>query len=110
MGILTMNEQILLTAILRLGDNAYGVPIRDEISELSGKDVVFGTLYNNLDKLVRKGYVTTRRGEPTNERGGRYKIYYQLTEEGLASLEESKALQMSLWKAVPSAAEGGSES
>lgn len=104
---LTLNEQILLTAILRLGENAYGVTIRGEVAELSGKNVVFGTLYNNLDKLVRKGYVLAERGEPTRERGGRSKIYYRLTDLGLSSLRESRELQMSLWDSVSRALPGG---
>lgn len=107
MGILTLNEQIFLTAILMLEDGAYGVAIRDEISRLSGKRIVYGTLYNTLDKLARKGFVVAEKGEPTKERGGRSKIFYRLTRLGLSSLEESRDLQMALWKAVPGSGIGG---
>ena len=101
MGILTLNEQIFLLAIWRLKDNAYGVSIRDKIMEVTHKRIVYGTLYNTLDKLVKKGYVVTKKGEPTGERGGRSKIYYFLTREGIKSLEDSKKLQEELWRGIP---------
>lgn len=92
-----MNEQILLLAVLRLKENAYGVSIRDHIIEITGKSMVYGTLYNSLDKLVKKGYVITREGEPTSERGGRRKIYYTLTPEARTALRHAKYVQSALW-------------
>ena len=100
MDILTINEQILLLAIWRLADNAYGVTIRDKVIEMAQKQVVYGTLYNSLDKLVKKGYVTTSKGEPSHERGGRSKIYYSLSRDGKIALQRSKELQESLWEGV----------
>jgi len=97
---LTINEQILLLAIVQLRDNAYGVTIREKVVEMAQKKVVYGTLYNSLDKLVKKGYVDTIRGEPTHERGGRSKIYYTLSKDGKIALQKSKELQESLWKDV----------
>jgi len=97
---LTINEQILLLAIVQLRDNAYGVTIREKVVEMAQKKVVYGTLYNSLDKLVKKGYVDTTRGEPTHERGGRSKIYYSLSNDGKIALQKSKELQESLWKDV----------
>ena len=100
MAMLTINEQILLLAIWRLGENAYGVTIRDKVIEISGKKIVYGTLYNSLDKLVKKGYVRTTRGEPSPERGGRSKIYYMLTRDGATALRKSKELHESLWRGI----------
>ena len=107
MNHLTLNEQILLLSVLKLEDNAYGVTIRDRVMEVTGKPIVYGTLYNSLEKLVRKGYVETHRGEPTPERGGRSKIYYTLTKDGSEALSRARELQETLWKGVPGPAIGG---
>ena len=98
MKILTMNEQILLLAILQLKDNAYGVTIRNHVIRVTGKNMVYGTLYNGLDKLVKKGYVITREGEPTPERGGRRKIYYTVTSEALDALQITRSIQSAIWQ------------
>ena len=103
---LTIPEQNLLLAIWRLNDDAYGVSIRKKIEEVTSRDIIYGTLYNMLDQLVRKGYVIKWRGEPTAERGGRSKIYYKLTEEGLKALEAARELQRSLWDGIPEALTG----
>jgi len=101
MDILTINEQILLLTILKLQDNAYGVPIMEKVRDTTQKKIVYGTLYNSLDNLVQKGYVVTLRGEPTPERGGRSKVYYSLTEKGKTALQKAKELQVFLWEGVP---------
>ncbi|MCP4724529.1 MAG: PadR family transcriptional regulator [bacterium] len=103
---LTIPEQTLLLAIWRLKDEAYGVSIRKKVEEVTKKDIIYGTLYNLLDQLVRKGYVLKSRGEPTAERGGRSKIYYRLTEEGVNALEAARDLQKSLWEGIPEALTG----
>ena len=64
-------EELVLLALVRLRENAYGVPIRREIADRTGRDVSFGAVYTTLERLERKGYVTSRMGEPTRERGGR---------------------------------------
>jgi PadR family transcriptional regulator PadR len=101
MNILTLNEEMLLTVILHLGDNAYGVTIMEKIREISPKKIVFGTLYNSLDKLVKKGYVVAAAGEPTPERGGRRKVYYTLTKKGKFGLEKTKEFHRALWDWIP---------
>ena len=100
MKLLTMMEQILLITILKLADEAYGVQIRKQVEEVTGKDVKYGTLYNSLDQLVRKGYVTSRAGEPTAVRGGRRKIYYSITPIGRDALQTAHDLQKNLWEGV----------
>lgn len=106
MNILTLNEELLLTVISHLADNAYGVTIMAKIREISPKEIVFGTLYNSLDKLVKKAYVSAKAGEPTPERGGRRKIYYSLTKRGWATLARTKEFHQTLWDWIPDLASG----
>lgn len=101
MSNLTIKEQIYLIAIWHLNDDAYGVKIREKIIELTGKSMVFGTLYNNLDTLVKKGYVITKKGETIPNRGGNTKVFYKITEEGKKALQESRELQESIWMPIP---------
>jgi DNA-binding PadR family transcriptional regulator len=101
---LTIPEQLILTAIWRLKDNAYGVTIRKKVAEVTNKDLIYGTLYNFLDQLLRKEYVTKNPSEPKNERGGRSKMIYTLTEKGYAALSRARNLQNSIWSGIPSGA------
>ncbi|MCJ7581594.1 MAG: PadR family transcriptional regulator [Candidatus Aminicenantes bacterium] len=105
---LTVPEEILLTAILRLEDNAYGVTIRKKIAQVTGQDIGYGTLYNILAQLVRKGYVSKSRSAPTSERGGRSKIFYRLTASGLKALLDARLLQKKIWKNFPDLVPEGS--
>jgi DNA-binding PadR family transcriptional regulator len=98
---LTINEEIFLIAIWRLKDEAYGVNIRKKISEITGSSILFGTLYNTLDYLVKKGYVATRKGEPSPQRGGHNKVYYSITKEGQKALQQARELREKLWKGIP---------
>src|SRR5262249_62130164 len=66
-------EQLVLLALIRLGDAAYGVPIRDEIHRRAGRNVSLATVYKTLERLEAKGCVSSTVGEPTAERGGRRK-------------------------------------
>ena len=98
---LTIFEEILLTTIWRLKQNAYGVAIRKKVAELTGKRVIYGTLYNGLNQLVQKGYVHKTKGEPTAERGGRSKIYYKLTPNGKKAMQETRQLHQMIWDGIP---------
>lgn len=82
-------EQLVLLALAHLGDNAYGVTIRQEIAARTGRDVNIGAVYATLDRLETKGLTRSRTGEPTALRGGRSKRYFELTAEGASALEES---------------------
>ena len=75
-------EQIVLLAILRLGDEAYGVSVRAEIETCTGRSVASGALYTTLDRLEAKGMLTSRMGAPTAERGGRAKRFVNVTRKG----------------------------
>ena len=79
-------EQLILLAILRLGDEAYGVTIRAELSEKAGRNVAPGALFTALDRLETKGLLTSRMGDPTPQRGGRAKRYVTVTAEGRRAL------------------------
>jgi DNA-binding PadR family transcriptional regulator len=98
---LTVAEEIILTAILRLEDSAYGVAIRKKVAEVTQKEFIYGTLYNLLDQLVRKGFVSKNRGTPTPERGGRSKIYYALTPSGVEALQDAHSLHKKIWEGLP---------
>lgn len=101
---LTLTEQILLLAIWRLNENATGFTVRQHFYEMTGRDVAFGTIYNNMDQLIRKGFAVTFKGEAVSVRGGRAKRFYRLTELGIQALEYSQALQNRLWEGIPAGA------
>ena len=98
--ILSVNEQIYLIAIWWLRDEAYGVRIRDKITEMSGRTFTFGTLYNTLDNLAKKGYVTSRAAQILNQIGGNKRVYYTITKAGLEALREARELQEAIWKGI----------
>src|SRR5262247_267828 len=93
-------EQVVLLAILRLGDDAYAVTIRDEILECTGRDVSRGSIYITLDRLETKGHLKSWFGDPTPERGGRAKRYYALRPKALEALRESRRALVALWRGV----------
>lgn len=75
-------EQLVLLALVRLGAEAYGVAIRDEIEMQTSRDVTLGAVYTTLLRLENKGYVSSRLGEPSPQRGGRRKKFYRPEAEG----------------------------
>jgi DNA-binding PadR family transcriptional regulator len=93
-------EQIVLLAILRLGDEAYGVPIRLEIEERTGRALTVGALYRTLDRLEDKGYVSSAFSAPTSERGGRSKRYFKVKPPGLRSLRASRDALTAMWEGL----------
>ena len=90
-------EQIVLLALVRLRNNAYGVTIRREIAERAGRDVSIGAIYTTLERMERKGLVTSFRGEPTPERGGRGKRYYAIAAPGVEALNRSRDVIDRMW-------------
>src|SRR6202795_5099298 len=91
-------ELLVLLAIIRLGDEAYGVPISEAIEESSGKEVALGSVYITLERLESKGLVSSRLGEPTAERGGRAKTYFRITAKGLREVRQAQRTLTRLWK------------
>jgi len=86
---LTTLEQHLLLAILGLHPNAYGVSIQEHIKERTGREPSTGSIYASLDRLEEKGFVKSRQGEATPERGGKRKLYFTITPPGQRALRES---------------------
>jgi DNA-binding PadR family transcriptional regulator len=82
-------EQVVLLAILRLGEDAYGVPIAAEIEEQTGRELTLATIYKTLTRLEAKELVVARMGDPTPQRGGRRKRYYSLTTAGRTAVRHS---------------------
>lgn len=97
MKLLSRSEEIVLLIILKLTDNAYGVAIRNELQEQTGKLWSFGSIYTALNTLTRKYYVSKQKGAPTSERGGRHKCLYQVTPKGKKALKEIKNIQDRIW-------------
>jgi PadR family transcriptional regulator PadR len=95
-------EQIVLLAVLRLGDKAYAVPILEEIEAQSGRKVARGALYTALDRLEAKGCLRSGRGEPLPERGGRARRYVTVTAAALRALKETRLALMRLWRGLES--------
>ena len=108
-------EQIVLLAVLRVGDAAYGVPVHDEIVRLTRRDLTLGTVYKTLARLEEKGFVRSYEGDPTPQRGGRRTRCFAVTTAGRRSLESSLAtlrrmavgLDVGLGHVAPPCAAGG---
>jgi DNA-binding PadR family transcriptional regulator len=94
-------ELMVLLAVLRVGDQAYGVPIAGEIEESTGKDVALGSIYAALERLEEKGLIVSKLGEPTAERGGKAKIYFHPTAKGLRELRAAQRALTKLWRGLP---------
>jgi len=90
-------EHMVLLVVLRLGDDAHGMSIREELDARAGRTVSRSTAYITLERLKRKGYLTARMGDPSEARGGKPKRYFRLTEAGRAALRTSGRALMRLW-------------
>jgi PadR family transcriptional regulator, regulatory protein PadR len=99
--LLTDFELMLVLAILRVGDEAYGVQIARDIEATVGRRVLMGAAYAALDRLERNGLVTSRTGAPTPERGGRAKRYFHVTTRGVAAARETQRALVTMWNDVP---------
>jgi PadR family transcriptional regulator len=105
-GFLGEFEQMVLLAVARLGDHAYGMAILEEIQERTGTESAVASVYAALDRLQRHGYVTSSVGEPTPERGGRAKRYFRLERAGAESLARARQALDSLWDGLQLDADG----
>jgi PadR family transcriptional regulator, regulatory protein PadR len=93
-------ELLVMLTIIRLGEEAYGVPISQEIEQQTGRSVAFGTVYSTLERLQRKGFVCSSLGDATPERGGRAKRYFRATATGLRTVRETKQSLTRLWRGL----------
>lgn len=100
MKILSSHDEILLLAILKLQENAYGVTIRREVSKATGKNWSIGAIYDPLYRLEQKGLVESVLSDPTQERGGRSKRLFTVTRKGMEELAAHKAVRDGLWESI----------
>ena len=100
MKLLSRIEEIILLSIWRLGDGAYGMAIREEVIKATGKKWLLGAIYGPLGRLHKNGYVLNIKGDPTPERGGRSKVYYRLSREGIRALHEIQRVNEVIWDGI----------
>lgn len=96
MKVLSSVDEILLLAVFSLGSNAYGVTIRQKLTEATGKNWTLGAVYEPLYRLEKKGYLKSSMSSPTADRGGRSKRMFQLTKKGIALLQDQHKLRNEL--------------
>jgi len=101
MKFLSRQEELLLLSIWKLENNAYGVTIRQDVTDLTGKYWSIGAVYDVLDRLTKKGLVSTVIGDPVKTRGGKSKRFYRITRSGFKALEEVRTLQQKAWVDLP---------
>jgi len=99
--ILSNFELMVMLAIIRIGDEAYGVSISNEIQRTTGGEVLLGSVYDALARLQEKGLITSSLGEATSERGGRAKRDFHTTARGLKLVRETQRSLVKLWKGLP---------
>lgn len=97
---ISKTEELILLTVWKLNDNAYGVTVRENMINATGKNYSIGSIYVPLDRLVRKGLLKAAQGKPTKERGGMSKRYYSLTKKGIKVLNESRKLYESMWNDI----------
>ena len=102
MAILAVKEEIILSALLMLDGESHGAPLRKKVIELSNKEIVYGTLYNLLEILIRKGYVISHKSAPRPVRGGRSKTVYKISKKGKTALEETLRMHERIKSSLPS--------
>ena len=101
MNILSRMEELILLSVWKLQEEAYGLEIRNYLSELSGQDLSVGAVYVPLKRLKKRGYLESWDSEPTEERGGRSKRFFKLTMKGVNALQKVKTVQESAWSNLP---------
>jgi PadR family transcriptional regulator PadR len=106
MAELTRNEELILLSIWKLKKGAYGVTIRENYRKITGKTLNYGSLYNTLYLLLRKGLVASEESEPLSKKGGRRKILYSLSRDGKKALQDAQRIQKLAWDDVPDLAMG----
>lgn len=104
-GIPSDFEQQVLLAVWRLGDDAYGASVRDELEEATGHDVAQGAVYVTLMRLEKKGWLKSSLSDPTPVRGGKAKRFFRILPDGIAGVTAAREAMDRLWKGLPETAE-----
>jgi PadR family transcriptional regulator, regulatory protein PadR len=94
-------ELMVLLALIQVGEDAYGVPISRELAKRRGREASLGSVYAALDRLEKKGLISSTLGDPTAERGGRAKRYFRATKTGLREVRETRQALTRLWRGLP---------
>ena len=97
---ISRSEEFLLLAVWRLKDDAYGVKIRNQLKEATGKTWAYGALFVMLQRLEKKGYLNSYFTDPSSFRGGKSKRIFQLTPQGIKVLKEVREAQKSVWAGI----------
>lgn len=100
MDLLTRTEEIILLCVLHLAEEAYGIAIREHITDLTGEEMSVGAVYVPLERLEQRGLLESYLGKPTPERGGRSKRFYRLTSDGISALRATRQVHERLWAGV----------
>lgn len=97
-------EELVLLTIGVLYDEAYGVAIKKEMEEQLDRTVSIGAVHASVNRLEEKGFLASRFGDPTRERGGKRKKFYRVTTEGQQALQEARHMRQKLWELIPETA------
>lgn len=100
MKLLTRAEELILLAIWRLGEEAYCVPILDQVQDVSKKKWTLGSIYITLHRLEKRSYVESELGTPTAERGGKSKRFYTVTSRGVEALRATHTVEKAMWEGI----------
>lgn len=100
MKLLTRAEELILLAIWRLGEEAYCVPILDQVQNVSQKRWTLGSIYITLHRLEKRHYVESKLGTPTAERGGKSKRFYTVTASGVEALRATHSVEKAMWEGI----------
>ena len=100
MKLLTRGEEVVLLAVWRMQNDAYGVPIRSQLIDVTGQNWSLSSVYDALDRLEKKRYLESYLSEPSTERGGRSKRIYKHTKDGLKAMIEIKNVQERIWSGI----------
>ena len=93
-------ELVILLAVARLGEDAYGLAIREDVSQRTGHDYSVGAVYTTLERLAAKGLVSTRMSDPLPVRGGRARRHFKVTAAGQRALRQAERVATSVWTSV----------
>jgi len=93
-------ELVVMLALIRLDEKAYGVPIAREIKARTGRRVSLGSIYSTLERLEDNGLVSSKLGEPTPERGGRAKKYFRISGTGLRNVRATQRMLIEAWRGL----------
>lgn len=97
---ISRSEEFLLLAVWRLKENAYGVAIREQIKDATGKTWAYGALFVMLRRLEKKGYLKSHFTDPMPQRGGKSKRIFRLSAQGIKALRDVRKAQESVWSGI----------